>query len=81
MQTANCDYLQIHPSELITVQGNTPAGRTLEIYLLPWTVNMLRKVFAIEPVTGHLGHAYWHIKSETPAPCPSCHPYGTDEGA
>ena len=72
MQTATARYMTVHPTELIQVEGTTEAGREISIYIAPKMAKELQAAFALLPICQHLGHAYWHVKENHPAPCESC---------
>lgn len=72
MQTATARYLTVHPTELIEVIGETEAGRDISIYITTKMAKDLEKAFTLLPICQHLGHAYWHVRENQPAPCMSC---------
>lgn len=72
MQTATARYLTVHPTELIQVEGKTEAGHEISLYITPKMAKDLAEAFALLPICQHLGHAYWHVRENQPAPCQSC---------
>jgi hypothetical protein len=73
MQEATCQYLRTTTTGMIIVDGKTDANRDLQIWIPEALVDQLRKIFEAEKVTGHLGHAGWHVDNpEVPLPCLSC---------
>jgi hypothetical protein len=81
MQTATARHLTVHATELIEVVGFTKAGRDISIYIVPRLAKDLAEAFALLPICQHLGHAYWHVRENQPAPCQSCGNKGVTRSA
>ena len=65
---------RVYPTEVVVVTGTTQTGRTTRIILTEKTSNILRKTYVLAETEGiHLGHAYWHVTEDRPAPCETCH--------
>lgn len=72
MATWTSSYVMVHPTEAVNIQAESEGGRNIELYLRKEHVDILRRTFEAEKITGHLGHAYWHAKNpERELPCPN----------
>lgn len=66
----NSTYIQVHPTEAVTIQAESEGGVNIELYLRGEHIDILRRTFEAEKITGHLGHAFWHAKNpERELPC------------
>lgn len=73
MQTAFAGIAQVHPSEAISVTGDTDKGRTLEIFIHSESIERLRRTFRFaDEHNQHIGHSQWHIDEDQAFPCEMC---------
>ena len=67
--------VNVYPSGYIEVSGTMENGHVLEISISEEEARKLAKTFeyADQMEDGHLGHAFWHVRSpEIAFPCETC---------